>query len=419
MARRERFSQWFDDQLDQAGLSGKELATLVGVSEATISRVRNGRVPLSPKMKARLSLALNAKLGDIPKIETKVISQIRPLWTIQHAVPAPAAVNYALKQGLFAARGITVNELADRDLGLKSSVRYFSAIEECLAKGQSVLAVGPELEFHKNGLKPTASVFSHTYQGYQLISRASTAVPALDLLPQHQRIFNLKVLFEQLENAHVWRHGFDRFSWQSSTDLEFLKTLRALSSEMTGVVDHNDFEPLRFSNKPGLHTLRGFGTQGVDFALVDASALAEVYAHPDEYKVLLSLNTLSKTIQGFSGEGSPALVANLKQLYRSDNASVAVERFKTHWLDRLAQLEVPVYWHLFCPEGTHRSEYQPLMDGVAGALQDFQQTLSASHLRESVIVDIQQYCDSRSCQTVGAANAESFRLAWDACYSGL
>lgn len=74
MARQESFSQWFDDQLDQAGLSGKELATMVGVSEATISRVRNGRVPLSPKMKARLSLVLNAKLTEIPTIETSAVS---------------------------------------------------------------------------------------------------------------------------------------------------------------------------------------------------------------------------------------------------------------------------------------------------------------------------------------------------------
>ena len=39
MTKHDSFSQWLDNQLLSAGISGKELAAKVGVSEATISRV--------------------------------------------------------------------------------------------------------------------------------------------------------------------------------------------------------------------------------------------------------------------------------------------------------------------------------------------------------------------------------------------
>lgn len=419
MARRETFSQWFDAQLLQAGLSGKELAMRVGVSEATISRVRNGRVPLSPRMKARLSLALNAKLGDIPKLETKVISNTVPLWTIQHSVPGQAFVNYALHHGLFSARDVFLKELPDRDAGLRYSVKYYSSIEERLAQGHVVLAVGTELDFQKNGLRSSASIFSHTYRGYHLVTRASTALPTINDVPQHQRMLMLKFLLEQLENAHIWRKGFDRFSWQSVVDLTFLKTLRNLSSEITGVEDHHDFEPMRFSNKAGLHSLQSFGQQGADFALVDPGTLAEVYAHPEDYKVVLSLDSILKAFQGLTADAPLSLMAHLKKLYRTDNASVAITRFKDHWLERLSALELPVYWHVFCPEGFNPLERQQLVDKIAGVVQDLQQTLAAPHLRYKVFADVKQYCDGRACPVSGVADMESFQLAMTDAYGGL
>jgi hypothetical protein len=229
----------------------------------------------------------------------------------------------------------------------------------------------------------------------------------------------LSFFLEQLENASVWRSGYDRFSWQSSIDLEFLKSLRRMSCEMSGVLDAVVSDAEKLSNKAGLISLKAFGLQGADFVVADAGTLAEVYANPREYKVLLSLEKLIKTVRALSADAPPALLNTLKKVYRADRVSVAIERFKASWLDRLSQLEVPVYWHLFCPPDTQSSERQQLVDSVAGVLQDLQQELATPHLRAEAIKEIKAYCDARAYLVDGEPDAEHFQLAWNSCYGGL
>lgn len=420
MNRHETFSQWFDNQLQQAGISGKELATRVGVSEATISRVRNGRIPLSPKMKNRLSSVLNARMGDIPTVVRKTISPNQKLWMAQHAIPDHAASNYAVSQGLFLAQGISVEEISDRDIGSSYPGAYYAAIKEQLAKGRAVLAVGPESEFRQHNLVPAGSLLSHTYRGYHLIARGNTTVPSVDDAPMHQRIFALKMFLEQLENADIWARDFERFSWRSSIDLEFLIALRELAAEFTGVCAPEDIvRPTRFSNKSGLDSLHAFGHQGADFVLADAGTLSEAYSHPEQYKVLLSLEKLRKIIETMSVDAPPVLLASLKRTYLASNVADALSRFKTRWLDRLSQLEVPVYWHVFCGANVDAANKQQMINAVANVLSDVQQELGTVHLREKAISEIKKYCDARAYQPQGNPNLESFQLAWQNCYGGL
>lgn len=419
MRKEGSFSKWLDAQLAQSGLSGKDLAVKIGVSEATISRIRNGRAPLSPRLKAKLSTALNAQISEMPVVRQPEPSVRGSLKTIQHSIPDHAVVNYALNQGMFLNQGIQVEEVTDRESGAQYPQSYFSAIRENLSRGYNVLAAGPRLEFERNGLMPTESVFSHSYRGYHLITRASALVSSVDDAPLHQRLYALKLLLEQLENAEIWADGFSRISWQSSIDLRFLRALRSLSYELTGIPLHIDEMPTKFENKAGLEHLHMFGKQGVDFVLTDAGTLAEAYSHPECYKVLLSLDTLEKTIKSISREAPAAALNHLKKLYRSDNAAVAVERFKMRWLEELAQVEVPVYWNLFCPDTSGDYDHKLLAEGVANALNELQQTLATPHLRRDAINDIKNYCEARAYKATGKAHAESFFLAWDCCYEGL
>lgn len=429
MNKRISFSQWLDAELKEAGLSGKDLAVKVGVSEATISRIRNGRMQLSPRMKARLSLALNAQVKDVPNVEaplrgsnaqinTQAKTPIK-LSVVQHAIPDHATANYALAQGLFLRNDILANEISDRESGVDYPHSYINAIKDQVGRGQNVLAAGPKLEFERNGLMPCASIFSHTYRGYHLITRATTAVPSVEDAPLHQRFFTLKLLLEQLENSEIWSDNFSRISWQSSIDLKFLRALRGLSCDLTGIDPHADEAPSKVRNKAGLDYLHAFGKQGVDFVMTDAGTLAEAYSHPEYYKVLLSLDKVEKIIRSLSTDVPPAVLANLKKVYRSDKASVAIERFQTRWLEALSQVEVPVYWNLFCRPGVDPLEQEQLIDGVTGALQDLQQALASPQNRRSAISSIKSYCEARAYKATGKANPENFQLVWDCCYQGL
>lgn len=424
MANYCKFSQWLDEQLQKAGMSGKELALMMGVSEATISRIKHGRVSLTPKMKARLAKALNAAPGEVPsvgQVASQNVSEMPSLWVIQHSIPDHASVNYALKQGLFQALGIRAEEIADRDLGLRYPLSYFAAIKDQLARGKVVLAVGTDVEFKEAGLNSAASILSHTYQGYHMITRARTGIPSLEDAPIHQRTFVLKMLLEQMANAQIWQNGFERFSWMCHVDLNFLKMLRELCCEITGI-SSEDLpipETFKLTHNPGLGSLDAFGTQGSDFVLADAGALAEAYSHPERYKVLLGLDKLRKTIEAFSTDMSPSLISNLKKTYRADNAAVAIERFKRRWKEKLAALEIPVYWHVFFPPGADAGLQQRLVRQLTNVLQSLQQNLAAPQLRSNALSFIKDYCDERACYITGVADANDFKMAWENCYSGL
>lgn len=409
------FSQWLDSALKNAGLSGKDLASRVGVSEATISRLRNGRMALSPRIKARLALVLNTQADGVPDTHKPAPVTQEKLNIIQHSIPDHATANYALAQGLFLQNNLIAEEIPDRESGASYPVSYFSTIKDYVAHDQNVLAAGPKLEFERNGLIPNASILSHTYRGYHLITRATTIVPSVEDTPIHQRFFTLKLLLEQLANAEIWSDNFSRISWQSSIDLKFLQALRGLTYDLIGI-DHSDSAtPTKAYNKAGLEYLHAFGKQGVDFVMTDAGTLAEAYSHPEHYRVLLSLDKLIKIIRSVSTDAPPAVLSNLKKIYKSDAASTAIERFQTYWLDALNHVKVPVYWNLFFRAGISGAAQEQLVAATTRTLQDMQQALTTPQQRQGAINSIKRYCEAHAYKATGNANSESFQMAWDCC----
>lgn len=414
------FSNWLDAQLRHLAISAKELAKQAQVSEATISRIRNGRIPLSPRLKSRLSQVLKTKIQDIPDVKRSESMSLTKLLTMQHATPDYALINYALHEGMFLDCGIDLEELTDQDVGVRHTVDYFEAIKVFLGKGCSVLAIGPKPEFIANALEPICSIPSHSYCGYHLISRACANLPTFEDAPIHQRIFTLKMLLEQLENTGIWHNNYDRISWQSSIDYAFLQLLERLSAEFMGLEgSFSDSVEKKFSNKAGLDSLHAVGSQGADLVLAGCGMLAEAYSQPNKYKVLMSLDRITKAISALTVDASPALLASFSSLYPADTARESLERFKTIWLERLAAVEKPIFWHLFCPKGIGNSSREALINGVAAVQRALQQALSASNSRDVILRAVQAYSDARSYRAHGNPSQESFRLAWNHSFKGI
>lgn len=139
-------------------------------------------------------------------------------------------------------------------------------------------------------------------------------VNALDEVPVDQRPYLLKVIFEQLENARIWDNGFERFSWQTARDFEFLELLRVLSGEMTGVAESREAcGAAGNSNKVSIDSLHAIGRQGADFVLVDAGAVATAYNHGDRYKILLTLDSVMRAIAVLAEKPPLTLALTLKK----------------------------------------------------------------------------------------------------------
>lgn len=420
MNANKNISHWLDHQLELEGLSGKELANKIGVSEATISRIRNGRTPLSPRLKKRLSAVLNTNSRDIPVTDRHNTKKSVSLSILQPSTPDQAVINYAMQQGLFRSRGIDASEIRANAFEPPLPTTYISILKEQLAKRKTVVVVGPEPNKEAQSLKPIGSIFSHIKSGYHIVTRASTKIPTIEDEPTHKRLFALKLLFEHFEHADIWADNFNRFAWQSSGDLEFLKALRALSHELTGTEasPENNMEH-RTCAKHGLVSLHDFGRQGSDFVIANATTLAEAYSNPKEYKVLFSLDTLMKTVSQLSADTWPALQSNLMKTYRADRATVAIERFKLFWTEKLSQYEVPIYWNIYCGNVIEPQEQQYLISTVADVLTDTQQALATPHLRDNMLDEIKSFCDGGRHRATSVIEAESFKFAWDESYSGL
>lgn len=415
------FSGWLDQQLEQAGMSGKELANRIGVSEATISRIRNGRTPLSPRLKNRLSAALNTAPKDIPI--TNRISEAKRLNLSIFQSPAPdhAILKYAAQRGLFLSHNVHAHEIPDFDLAALDETEYNDSLQELMLRRKSLIVVGPEPIKEGFGLKPIASIFSHMQTGYHVVTRACTNVSSIVDIPPNKRLFSLKLLLEHLDHAAIWANNFDRFAWHSSAEFKFVKALGRLSYEMTG---GNISEEAKYcqksSNNYGLQSLHDFGRQGADFAIItNATLLADAYSNPQQYKVLLNLKHLMKTVNLLNADAPPALLKHLMTVYRADRVSVAIERFKSHWSHKLSQLETPIYWNIYCSEKYQPENQKLLIDAVSQVRADALQELATPHLRENMLHQIKEYCDARTHRARGILDTHSFNLAWDECYSGL
>lgn len=421
MDRQNNLTYWLDYQLKNSRIHSKQLASMIGINASTLSRVKHGRSPMGAQIKKRLSIALNTKLGDVPAFKHKFDNRDLRLRVLQHTMPAHAVTNFALKEGLFQKYGILAEEVPDREISTHFLTNYLTAIKTQLKAGHTVLAVGTEGDFTALGTPPIASLFSHIYKGYHIISRDMTTLPPIGGSSEYQRCFMLKVFLEHFENADAWNNHFDRFSWQTPDDLEFLLLLKRFSAVLTGT-NHEMKYPvshIKPFHKTGLESLHAFGSLGADFVLSDAGTLAAAYTFPDFYKVLLSLDMLSRTIQALSENTPTSVLSILKHRYPGQETNKLIKKFKSHWLSQLKKLERPVYWHVFTPKQELTQKKELLLDGLVNVMRDVRNTLSCPESRPSALIEIKNYCDSRTFNSQGKASPENFKLAWENCYDGI
>lgn len=421
MSGHQSFSAWLDNQLQKTGLSGKDLASKLGVSEATISRVKNGRIPLSPKLKMRMSQTFDLAPRDIPDTNPVRTHQKSAVCIMQHTAPDHTTINYALKQGLFQNRGIHATEVINED-----RTDWAACIKEQLDMDHTVIAVGTESEFRAEGLTPSNRIFSHIYRGFSLITRSTTSLPSVEGAAVHQRIFVLKMLLEKMENSRIWADNCQRFSWATPLDLKFLTAIRTLSQECNGLVCHDLKAPENQEHptdpthtKAGLDSLHEVGKQGADIVIGDLNTLAEAYADPQTYKTLLSLDTLTKIISNLDANAPATLQEALKRAYGTNKSGEAIERFKATWRNRLDEFETPIYWHVFCPETKSASSISSLSERIAAVLQDLQQEFATPHLRESTISKIYRHCNGGVRAINPKIDCERFQIAWNTSLIGI
>lgn len=424
------FAKWLDEQLHRCGLTGKDLAEKIGVSEATISRIRSGRSKLSPRMRRLLSAGLDVELGKVPNpfrsgshvdaCEEDHFGALQ-VSVLQGAIPDHACANYAVQKGFFEQRGLVANNITDKDIGLTFPESYWEYIETYLRDGEYVLAVSPDSVFNSTHLTPFASIFSHLYRGYALISRSNHPFSAVDNKAPHERLFALKVLLEGFEHKDMWAPDtlFQRFSWQSLYDFKFIDLIGGLSCEIVRGEKYVPTENYHDREKSGLDSLYDFGKHGSDCVVTDSGNLARALAQPQKYDVLLSYDVLIKVLKALSVDKLPPWASTIKGIYRADKKEVALERFKAFWLSEFGKLETAVRWHLFAPIDHDDKTSKQIVSLLEHVVKDVHNVLCHPTKREAVLLEIMAHLDNTFGGFGGTPNFEYFRLAWERGYGGL
>lgn len=355
------FTQWLDYHLQRSGISGKELAIQVGVSEATISRVKNGHVPLSARMRARLCAALNTTPKEIPGITRRApVASMTELWSIQNTSYEDALIEHACQRGLFSANQLAIARQPKKLIPSGDFAGYTGQIKDYLAKGKAVLTIGPEETLNEAGLVPAIKIQSHTYSGHNLIVRAQTHLPSILEAPAHQNSVMMKLMFEYFECANLWQRSFERFAWQTKSDLAFLNILRQLSAEVTGLTPNQEVNISQYDTRLSAHaakcaelgSLYALGSAGADCISGDLLSVSQAYSEPQLYKVLITQRKLEIFIENIHHNMPPTLSSNLCRVYKTSATVQAAEQFKRKWLKALAALEIPIFWQILLPENT-------------------------------------------------------------------
>lgn len=424
------FASWLDQQLDKSGLRAKDLANKIGVSEATVSRLRSGKSKLTPHMRLLLSSGLNVTLDNIPSQqqlgEVEVLDGGREspsvkISVVQGSIPDHATANYAVSKGIFEKHGLIAENITDKDVGLTFPDSYWEYIENYTAAAKFVLALSPESVFYTSSLKPIGSIFSHVYKGYALISRSNNSLHSVDNTRPNNRALYLKMLLEALEHKNMWEEAtlFERFSWQSLMDFKFIDLLRGLSNEIIKGEKYVPIEGYADRNKIGLESLYDLGSYGSDMLVTDSGNLARAYSNPDDYSVLLSYDTIIKILKRLDASRIPAWVNNIKSIYYASNGADALERFQNYWLQEFRKLEVPVQWHLFGPEDYDENQANKILVLLEQVKQDTHKELWHPVKREETLREVAAYLQNTFGYAQPVFKYEYFKLAWEQGYSGL
>lgn len=372
-------ASWLDHQLEHAGLKGKELAARMGVSEATISRLRNGRTGLSAKTKARLSRALFPNHFDTLCAKSLNTPQSPNLKKCDITLsPSPALPHLphnliSLKQACFN-HGIRLNRSGILCEALKAPGDYIDLIEKQIAKGEVILSVGYASDFERCDLHPFVSFSPQVPGRYHLTTRLLTPVPNVIQTPPHKRLCTLKLLAEHFAHADIWQNNLERFSWRSNNELAFLKTLRGITTELVGLTATNTINVTDCWHKAGLDSLHAVGKDSADFVLQDDSLLGSTFSFKNVaktgFQVVLDLHTLVGVIEGLSSDAPRTLLIALQNAYGATDVSSVIERFKSKWLQALYGLAEPYYWQMFASEQLGEQYNYTLADQLHSVMTD-------------------------------------------------
>lgn len=418
------FGQWLYRQLESKTISAKELAQEMGISEATISRIKNGKTPLSPKMRKLLAAALDVQVNEIPS-STAQSNTIEPhannsrVELIKTANPDHAILNYSAIHGIFAENSINYEEHAKARYGEKHPENYINFIEHQINRGKFALLVCPESTLSNSPVPPAIKVSSHTFSGYSLITRSGVNVPCIDNNTLGSELFAFKCFLEYILDADLWPVGkrSDRISWMSDIDYQFLALLFGLAKEVILGEKFHTPTVLTSAVRPGLGSLYCLGASGADLIVGDSNCTAKAMSQPNKYKALLSLTDIKRIVSTLNYQNSKTWTAQIKPLYYAENGEDAIERFKSFWLNEIENLEVPIYWQLFAPENANDEEIQVLESRLIDTRLQLEKMFVNPVLRTEVVKKIYDITTRNGDHEISDFNI--FYDVWKSSYPGL
>lgn len=417
------FAEWLSAQLSEQGLSAKNFSELCGVSEATISRIKSGKHRLTPTMKRKIALALKCDVAQVPYakkfIPAKEVDSI-PTVRLVHTSDTPVAMlSYAAKSGIFSQNNIYCKPYYVSDYGAAHLEAYRLAIIELLKQGQPVLAIGcKDLPQLKN-LSHSTAIYSHTCKSHYLACRADVNFPILEGQPEMSRMITLKHILDLMDDGGVWHEAgsANRVSWQENCDFQFISSLKGLARELCGGVKYEPTEQYFFANKQGLSALHAVGRRGADFLTAGVTNLAQIYAHPERYRVLFQSQTLKNVISGIQPQEAPNWSEILKGPYHADKRETALMRFRAFWVDRMDALVTPFYWHIFWPDQMHPVAKRQMETNLTAARDALHGIFASSMHREQALREIYTIISSQIVDL--PFDFESFVMAWVNMYEDI
>lgn len=419
------FGQWLYQQLENKRTTAKDLAKATGISEATISRIKNGKTPLTPKMRNLIAHALSVDVTEIPAdtIQQRLNASSREehsrLEIIKPSHPDHALLNYCFQQNIFRESGIICQEHELDYYGEKHPENYHRFIEHQLNQDKTVLVACSETALEKLPMRPTRKTLSHKLSGYSLVSRAGVDFPCIYKDGHGSDLFAFKCFLEYLIDADLCPHGSrnDRIAWMSGLEYQFLDLLFGLARE---AVLEEKFKPMRAissSVRPCLSSLYCLGANGADLLVADAARTALALSAPEKYKVVLSLHDIKRIISNITCENSKTWSSLIKPLYCSDNCAAAIDYFKAFWIHEIEKLEIPIYWHLFIPDSVDEQRTRTIEARLLEARMRIERKLSSPVLRLDVVRQIYEKTQYQNDTTV--LDFKVFFDVWKSSFLGL
>lgn len=420
------FSSWLLAQLRHRGMTAKQLASEIGISEASLSRLKSGKSILTPQMRGRLATAFNVAAHAIPEVsagQSDSVLEPHPtvLTILRTSFPDHAVINVAADMGIFAQQGLHVEQCHHPDIPADYPKSYRQRIQSHVHEGRVVLVVGPSVAAVGDSVSSARisrlDLPSHLFNGFAIVARADSDVPSIHCGSNGNELLQLKSMLERLLDADLWcdAKGYRRIAWMSDMEFNLLECIWGLAKEVVcGEKFLSARKPMKHPSVKGLRGLHGLGKRGVDLVLSDVSSAAVALSQPDKYKIILSLSDLQRVVANISEEDPPVWASLLRPLYHADRSTVAMQRFQEHWARVFAEAEVPMKWQLFYPSGTDETLLEELVCRLKRTRQEIELQLSCPIKR----LAIQRHVFDQTICTA-SATLDAFCSEWATSFKGL